>query len=241
MVSNADFGALASNSNSEPCAITARMAPSTSPCARSWPCTACAYSASRTRRAASQPSREPAMVMWLPRESTTTPSRRSICARFCPYGPTSAEAARLSSKSMTTCVSGGTGMSRSSLRLGASEGESDALFGKGSGSRCQVRNGHLRGARENRLPGQRRSKFTEQAVALEAFDSHRQNLADDIRRRHHMRRLQVGGAADDLAGIASGAFEQHVYGVANHGLVEGRLLAVDQFLKPHQSLVHFSR
>ena len=56
-----------------------------------------------------------------------------------------------------------------------------------------------------------------------------------------MRGLQIGGAADDLAGIAGRAFEQHIDGVANHGLVEGRLLAVDQFLKPHQSLVHLCR
>ena len=56
-----------------------------------------------------------------------------------------------------------------------------------------------------------------------------------------MRGLQICGAADDLAGIARRAFEQHIDGVANHGLVEGRLLAVDQFLKPHQSLVHLSR
>ena len=56
-----------------------------------------------------------------------------------------------------------------------------------------------------------------------------------------MRGLQVGGAADDLAGIAGRAFEQHIDGVANHRPVEGRLLAVDQFLKPHQSFVHLSR
>jgi len=43
--------------------------------------------------------------------------------------------------------------------------------------------------------------------------------------------LQISGAADDLAGIAGRAFEQHVDGFANHGLVEGRLLAVDQFLE----------
>ena len=54
---------LVSNSNSEPCAITARIAPSTSPWSRSWPWAACAYSVSSTRRAASQPSRDPAMVM----------------------------------------------------------------------------------------------------------------------------------------------------------------------------------
>src|SRR5271170_7743186 len=108
------------------------------------------------------------MVMWLPRESTTMPSRRSICARFCPYGPTSAEAARLSSKSMTTCVSGGICMSRSNLRLGASEGESDALFGKGSGS-----NVHSGGCGPDGVPRGGCYEFAEQAVALEAFDSDR--------------------------------------------------------------------
>src|SRR5438093_813738 len=113
MVSNEDLAVLASYSNSEPCASTARIAPSTSPCERSCPCKACAWSVSSTRRAASQPSREPG--------------------------------------------------------------------------------------------------------------------------------LEIRGAADDLAGIAGRAFEQHIDGVTNHGLVEGRLLTVDQFLEPHQSLVHFSR
>src|SRR5882757_4266902 len=179
MASNADFGALGSNSNSEPCATTARIAPSTSPCDRSWPWLACVYSVSSTRRAASQPSRVPAMVMWLPRESTTTLSRRSISARFCPYGPTSAEAARLSSKSMTTWVSGGICMSRSNLRLGASEDESDALLGKGSGSRDHWRRiGRLRKSRCRRRGGA--GEFAEQAVALEAVDSDRQHLSDDV-------------------------------------------------------------
>src|SRR5450631_297577 len=122
------------------------------------------------------------MVMWLPRESTTTPSRRSTSARFCPYGPTSAEAARLSSKSITTWVSGGICISRSSLRVGASEGESDALFGKGSGSRCDVRGiGDVRRmAHSGKISIRRRCEFAEQAVALEAFDPHRQYLSDDI-------------------------------------------------------------
>src|SRR5882724_7820267 len=112
--------------------------------------------------------------MWLPLESTTTPSRRSISARFCPYGPTSADAARLSSKSMTTWVSGGACRSRSILRLGASEGESDALLGKGSGSHRDLRKRTLR-----RLHG-RRCEPAEQAVALEAFDGHGQLLPDDL-------------------------------------------------------------
>ena len=84
-------------------------------------------------------------------------------------------------------------------------------------------------------------EFAEQAVALEAFDPDRQHLSDDVGRGHHMRRLQIGGAADDLAGIAGGALEQHIDGGANRSLVEGRLLAVDQFLEPHQSLVHLCR
>src|ERR1700747_1618548 len=96
------------------------------------------------------------------------PSRRSICARFCPYGPTSDDTARLSSKSMTTCVSGGTCMSRSNLRLGTSEGESDALFGKGSGS-----NADLVGRRSDALLCGR--EFALQAVTFEAFDPHRQH------------------------------------------------------------------
>src|SRR5450631_749194 len=121
------------------------------------------------------------MVMWLPRESTTTPSRRSTSARFCPYGPTSAEAARLSSKSITTCVSGGICMSRSSLRLGASEGESDALLGKGSGSRFDLRRiGDVRKIGPQARRVRRCGEFTEQAVALEAVDPHRQYLSDDI-------------------------------------------------------------
>src|SRR5207248_11770907 len=175
------------------------------------------------------------MVMWLPRESTTTPSRRSISAKFCPYGPTSAETARLSSKSMTTCVSGGTCMSRSSLRLGASEGESDALLGKGSGSSADLGMRKLRGWRW------RRSEVAEQAVTLEAFHPDREDLSDDVGRGHHMRGLQVSGAADDLAGIARRPLEQHIDRCANRSQIEGRLLAVDQFLEPLQSLVHFGR
>src|SRR6201996_5464827 len=233
MVSNEGLAVLGSYSNSEPCAITARIAPSTSPCAMSCPFTACAYKVSSTRRAASQPSRDPAMLMWLPRESTTMPSRRSIWARFCPYGPTSEEAARLSSKSMTTCVSGGTCMSRSYLRLGTSEGESDALFGKGSGSNADLVRGRSEVARRDRW-----REFAFEAVAFETIDSHRQHLSDNVGRGHHMGRLQVSGAADDLAGIARNALEQHVNGGANRRLVEGRLLAVDQFLEPRQSLVH---
>ena len=56
-----------------------------------------------------------------------------------------------------------------------------------------------------------------------------------------MRGLQIGGAADDLAGIARRPLEQHIDNCANRSQIEGRLLAVDQFLEPHQSLVHLSR
>src|ERR1700742_227413 len=96
---------------------------------------------------------------------------------------------------MTTCVSGGTCMSRSNLRLGTSEGESDALFGKGSGSDADL----VRGRRDARIDG---CEFALEAVTFEAFDSDRPDLPDDVGRGHHMGRLQIGGAADDLAGIA---------------------------------------
>src|ERR1700733_14393623 len=136
---------------------------------------------------------------------------------------------------MTTCVSGGTCMSRSILRLGTSEGESDALFGKGSGSNADLGRG-----RRNAVRCGRRYEFALEAVTLEAVDSHRQHLADDIGRGHDMGRLQPGGPSDDLAGIARRAFKQHIDSGANRSLVEGRLLAVDQSLEPRQSLVHVS-
>src|SRR6201992_1149566 len=112
------------------------------------------------------------------------PSRRSICARFWTYGPTSDDTARLSSKSMATCVSGGTCMSRSNLRLGTSEGESDALFGKGSGSNAD-------GIGRDRWRRRRRREYALEAVTFEAVDFHRQNLPDDVGRGHHMGRLQI--------------------------------------------------
>src|SRR5689334_16159010 len=133
---------------------------------------------------------------------------------------------------MTTCVSGGICMSRSSLRLGASEGESDALFGKGSGS--SDHRGFVGVGGEGWLCGE----VAEQAVALEALDTHGKDLADDIRRSHHMGGLQIGGAANDLAFLARGPFEQHIDRCADRCQIEGRLLAVDQLLEALQSLVH---
>src|ERR1700742_3435454 len=116
---------------------------------------------------------------------------------------------------MTTCVSGGTCMSRSNLRLGASEGESDALFGKGSGSNTDL----VRGRRDARIYG---CEIALEAVTFEAFDSDRPHLANDVGRGHHVRRLQIGGASDDLAGIARSPLEQHIHGGANRSLVERR-------------------
>src|ERR1700754_1498245 len=114
---------------------------------------------------------------------------------------------------MTTCVSGGTCMSRSNLRLGTSEGESDALFGKGSGSNADVvgRDVSTRG---------RRCEFALEAVTFETLNSDRQLLSEDVGSGHLMGRLQVSGAAYDLAGIARGPLEQHVDGGANRSPVE---------------------
>src|ERR1700761_5738465 len=105
---------------------------------------------------------------------------------------------------MTTCVSGGTCMSRSNLRLGTSEGESDALFGKGSGSNADLFRGRSEAVRR------RRHELAFEAVTFEAVDLDGPDLTDDVGRGHHMGRLQVSGAADDLAGVACGSFEQHV-------------------------------
>src|SRR3954468_11016363 len=116
-----------------------------------------------------------------------------------------------------------------SVLRAASDGESDALFAKDSGSRGGEDWLRWRG---------RMSERADQAVALEAFEPDRQDLADDLAGGHDMGRLQIAGAADDLAGIACRALEQHIDGPAEGSLVEGRLLAVDQGLKPRQSLVH---
>src|SRR5262249_51474959 len=120
---------------------------------------------------------------------------------------------------MTTCVSGGICMSRSNLRLGASEGESDALFGKGSGS-----NGRLSKCGPPGLRSRSRYELAEQAVTLKTVDLYREHLTDDVGRSHHVCRLQIGGAADDLARLTGCTFEQHIDGGANGSLVEGRLL-----------------
>src|SRR5215510_13445831 len=115
---------------------------------------------------------------------------------------------------MTTCVSGGICMSRSSLRLGASEDESDALFAKGSGSSGHPGFGRPRGAHW-------RGELAKQAVALEALDVHREDFADDVGRGHHMGGLQIGGAADDLAFLARTPLEQNIDRRANRSQIEG--------------------
>src|SRR5215471_3388991 len=99
-------------------------------------------------------------------------------------------------------------MSRSNLRLGASEGESDALFGKGSGS-----NGHLGRRRPNFRKGD--GERAKKAVTLELFDPHRHDPAEDIAGCHDMDWLQIGTASDDLTGNAALALEQHVHCGAN--------------------------
>src|SRR5207237_8242618 len=104
---------------------------------------------------------------------------------------------------MTTCVSGGICMSRSSLRLGASEGESDALFGKGSGSSDHPGFG---GASERRLRGE----MAEQAVTVEALDVHGEDFAEDVRGGHDMGGLQIGGAADELGCLGRGPLDRDV-------------------------------
>jgi len=82
---------------------------------------------------------------------------------------------------------------------------------------------------------------SEQAVTFQTGNGYGQHLSDDGIGRLHMGGLQIGGAADDLARLASRAIEQHINRPAQRGPVEGGLLAVDQVLKLHQSLVHVGR
>src|SRR5215471_4125769 len=211
-----------SKSNSEPCAIASRIAPSTSPETRSSPRLSRSYSPSSTRRACSQASREPSMVTWLPRESATTPSRRSISARFCPYWPNSTEASRLSSKASTTWVAA---LSPAVAGVGTSAPLSDPRVRNASGLHtCQ------RGRRDVR----RRGEFTEQAVRAGARDRDGDHLADQRRRRHHLHGLQIGRAADKLAGQPASFLEQHVEGAADAARVEAGLVPVDLGLQPRE-------
>src|SRR5262245_23021263 len=203
--------------------MASRIAPSTSPWETSWPRLICSYSPSSTRRARSQPSREPSSVTWLPRESATTPRRRSISARFCPYCPNSVDARRLSSKVSTAWVG-----AVSSGPEGASE-LSVGRLRNASGSGCDKAGGFCI---DSRGPGER----PEQAVGHGGRDRDRHQRADQGCRCHHVHRLQIWRSTDQLASLAASLFHQHVEGRPEATGVERRRLASDRGLQPREAL-----
>src|SRR5262249_33739819 len=182
------------------------------------------YRPSSTWRACSQASREPSMVTWLPRESATTPSRRSISARCCPYWPNSVEASRLSSNASTTWVA--------PFSAVAAGGMSEPL------SVPRVRNASALQARELGcgISDEGPRDVADQAVRSGGGDGDRGPLADQPGRCHDLHGLQVGRAADQLAGQAARLLEQHVERAADAGAVERGLMAVDLGLQPRQPL-----
>src|SRR5215210_8756088 len=77
----------------------------------------------------------------------------------------------------------------------------------------------------------RTAQFAEQAVGAEADDCDRDDLADAVRLRHHVHRLQIRRAAGELAGMPTGLFQENVEDAADAALVENLLAAVDRCLQ----------
>src|SRR5262249_21480049 len=114
------------------------------------------------------------MVRWLPRCSATTPSRRSISARFCPYCPNRTEASLLSSKASTVCA-----VAVSSEA--AAGGITESGVRKGVSSSCCGKDGGVRLV----------SKSAKQTVAADFGDGHALDGANQFDRRHDMHGLQI--------------------------------------------------
>src|SRR5450830_493555 len=198
------------------------MAPSTSPWLSSWPRLMCSYSPSSTRRACSQPPREPSRVTWLPRCSATTPRRRSISARFCPYWPNRTDASLLSSKASTICV-----IAVSSEAAAGGITGSDVRKGVSSSCCGQRRRAGMFG------------KPAEQSIGSDIGDGHRQYRTDQRGRRHDLHRLKIWGAADQLPRELTRLFQQHIHGAADKTCVEFAPVAVNDGLQPLQALGFF--
>src|SRR5438128_1160684 len=67
----------------------------------------------------------------------------------------------------------------------------------------------------------------EQAVGAHLRDRYRCNLPDKALRSHHLDRLEIWGATDNLARMASRFFEQDVKGTAQTSGVESSGMAID--------------
>src|SRR5215510_3024796 len=162
------------------------------------------------------------MVTWLPRCSATTPSRRSISARFCPYCPNSTEASLLSSKASTVCV---VAVSSEAAPAGITE----SVVRKGVSNSCC--------GEDRRLV----LETAEKTVAADLGDGHALERADQLLWRHHLDCLQVWGAADQLPSQPAGFFEQHIDGAPGKAGVEVALVPRDDGLQALQALGFFFR
>src|SRR6478752_10644264 len=173
------------------------------------------------------------MVTWLPRWSATTPRRRSINARFCPYCPNRTEASLLSSNASTVWV-----VAVSSEA--AAEGITESGVRKGVSSSCCGKRGGVH------FIGKRAKK----AVAADFGDGHALDRSDQAGGRHDMDCLQIWGAANDLPRQFAGLFQQHIDGAAGEAGIKTALVAGDGGLQPLQAVgllvrrhlaVHFGR
>src|ERR1700752_3929689 len=165
------------------------------------------------------------MVTWLPRESATTPRRRSIKARFWPYCPNSVHARRLSSKVSTVCV---VAVSFASLVAGTIPLSVGRLRNASGSERFERLGGFWPDSRPLR-------ERAEQAIGSNLRDRHGYHRADQMRRRHDLHRLKIGRAAGELTRQAARLFEQDVERCSTAVGIEGGSIAVDRRLKPGEA------
>src|SRR5262249_58449939 len=76
----------------------------------------------------------------------------------------------------------------------------------------------------------------EQTVRADLGDRHRRNVAEHCRWPRDLNRLEIWGASDDLARMASRLFEQDLEAAPAASRVECGLLAVDDGLQAEEPL-----
>src|SRR4029450_11041545 len=162
------------------------------------------------------------MVTGFPRAPATTPGRRSISARFCPYWPNSTEASLLSSKASTVCV-----VAVSSEA--APGGITESVVRKGVSNSCC--------GEDRRLV----LETAEKTVAADLDDGHALDRADQLLWRHNLDCLQIWRAAYQLPSQPAGLFEQHIDGAPGKTGVEVALMPHDDGLQALQTFGFFFR
>ena len=98
----------------------------------------------------------------------------------------------------------------------------------GRSERCATALRLLQPVREPAAASRASASAPNRLLVPTSMIGHRRDLADQAMRRHDLHRLQIGRAADDLAGIAAGLLEQHVEGRADAARHERGLLPLDR-------------